>query len=523
MSSNRTRSPRRWGSRAAVAAADSVLAAASFAAALFVRELYWSASAGEALNGALEPLTLWGLFPAALVPAVFAALGLYTRARNLPLGPKLGLVARGVAVAYGLFLFTAYVAAFPAAFEMPRSALLIAFGVNLAAALGARAVKARVRESYHIQPRRPNLRSRPERVLVIGGAGYIGSVLTRRLLRSGYQVRVFDRLAFGAGALAGLEANPDFELVEGDMRDVNALVRAAQGVDAVVLLGAIVGDPACALDEKLTIETNYAATALAAEVCKGVGVGRLVFASTCSVYGAAAEVVDEGSELNPVSLYARTKIDSERILLAARSETFHPTILRLGTAFGWSHRPRFDLVVNLLTAKTHFDGEIVIYNGEQWRPFVHIADISKAVQLALEAPTELVSGEIFNVGSDGMNHRLGDVGRTLAALDPTLVVRREENSDARTYRVSFEKIRTTLGFETDRTLEDGIGEMLGHIRSGRVADYTEPIYHNHKSNPVDPAPSADLAPRVSPLPLALALERLAYRTPSGQMVETQAS
>lgn len=522
MTIRNTRSLRRWGSRAAIACADAALAAGALAAGLFVRSLYWSDSAGEALDRTLEGLAAWGPLAALIVPSVFGALGLYSRARNYPLRRKLGVVVRGVSIAYGLFLFLAYVAAFPEALDIPRSALLVALALNLGAAAAARAVKAHLRARYRIQSKRPNPRSRPERVLVVGGAGYIGSVLTRRLLRAGYQTRVFDRLAFGSGALAGLEANPDFELVEGDMRDVNALVRAAQGVDAVVLLGAIVGDPACALDEKLTVETNYAATALAAEVCKGVGVGRLIFASTCSVYGAASETVDERSALNPVSLYARTKIDSERILLGARSESFHPTILRLGTAFGWSHRARFDLVVNLLTAKTHFEKEIVIYNGEQWRPFVHIADIAQAFQLALEAPTDVVSGEVFNVGSNAMNHRLSDVGRTLAALDPDLTVRREENSDARTYRVSFDKIASALGFRAEHTLEDGIEEMLEQIRSGRIVDYTEPIYHNHKSNPVDPA-APEAAPHASPLPLALALERLAYRNAAREATPLRAS
>ena len=259
------------------------------------------------------------------------------------------------------------------------------------------------------------------------------------------------------------------------------MIHAVRGMDAVIHLGAIVGDPACALDEETTLQTNYAATALVADVCKGQGVSRFVFASTCSVYGASDSIVDETSELDPVSLYAATKIDSERILLASRSDRFHPTILRLGTAFGWSFRPRFDLVVNLLTAKAYFEKKVVIYNEEQWRPFVHVNDIARAFHKMLDAPLAQVSGEIFNVGSEDMNLRLGDVGRAIHAIASGVNVVKEANADRRNYRVSFEKIHERLGFECETPLDDGMREIHRHLALGRVLDYTSVLYHNHKS------------------------------------------
>ena len=234
--------------------------------------------------------------------------------------------------------------------------------------------------------------SGPRRVTVIGGAGYIGNILVRRLLDGGRKVTILDRLDFGDQAIRPYLANPACELIEGDFRDAGLLVRALRDTDAVVHLGALVGDRACALDEQETIDVNYRAVDTLSRVAAALSVPRFVFASTCSVYGASPEIVDEQSRLNPVSLYATTKIDAENLLLSRREPGFHPVILRLGTAFGWSARPRFDLVVNLLSAKAHFENKAVIFNGQQWRPFVHVEDIARAFETALVAPLRAVSG-----------------------------------------------------------------------------------------------------------------------------------
>lgn len=327
-------------------------------------------------------------------------------------------------------------------------------------------------------------------VLVVGGAGFIGSVLVRQLIAAGYGVRVLDRLQFGAEPIRRLFSLDGFELLEGDFREPSDVSAALDGVGAVIHLGAVVGDPACQVCERTTVQTNYAATALLVDHCRKAGVRKFLFASTCSVYGASDEIVDEHSALNPVSLYARTKIESERVLLDDAGPDFEPTILRLGTAFGWSHRPRFDLVVNLLTAKSHFEREIVIYNEEQWRPFVHVFDIARSFCAALGAPPEYVAGEVFNVGSDNMNHRLRAIGETLYRLNPNLEVVRESNSDRRNYRVSFAKIRRQLGFECVTTLDRGIAEIDNALKSDIVADYSEARYHNHKGDqqPADDRP-----------------------------------
>ncbi len=331
-----------------------------------------------------------------------------------------------------------------------------------------------------VLPRMSPVTANVKSVLVVGGAGYIGSVLVRRLLAEGHRVRVLDSLLFGGKPLQDLLSQPRFRLIEADACRSETLFRAAEGVDAVVHLAAVVGDPACDLDPEAARRTNCAATRLVAEACLKLGVPRMVFASTCSVYGSNDQVVDEQSRTNPASLYAATKIASERALLKLRSPKFHPTILRLGTAFGWSPRPRFDLVVNLLTARAFFENKIVIYNARQWRPFVHVSDISRAFRLVLRCPIQKVSGHIFNVGSSSMNYRLRDLGERICRLQPAVLREYRRNSDIRDYHVCCDKIRARLGFRCHITLDEGIDEVHGALNDGLVSDYTLPLYHNHK-------------------------------------------
>ena len=416
---------------------------------------------------------------AALLAGVFALFGVYTRTRFYPLCLKVLTLFQAISLAYAAFLCVACISG-PAQAFMARGAFLIAYLITLALGIGGRLAKGCLEKRFTPEPARRSA-SRPiQKVLVVGGAGYIGSGMVRDLLGDGYQVRVLDALQYGIQAIEGALRNPGFELVQGDFRRVEPVVEAVRGMDAVIHLGAIVGDPACAVDEDATLETNLAATRLLAEVCRASGVSRVLFASTCSVYGAADHLVDERSALNPVSLYAATKIDSERVLLAARSRSLHPVILRLATAFGWSHRPRFDLVVNLLVAKAAFEKKILIYNGGQWRPFIHVSDISRAFRMALAAPLDVVSGEIFNAGSNYMNFTLQELAEHISAVEPGLEVEYIRNADARNYRVQFDKIQAALGFQCSVSLADGVREIRKAISEGLVADYQEARYSNLK-------------------------------------------
>jgi nucleoside-diphosphate-sugar epimerase len=214
------------------------------------------------------------------------------------------------------------------------------------------------------------------------------------------------------------------------------------------------------------------------EVARGNGINRLVFASSCSVYGATDLLMDENSTVKAVSLYGQTKIDSEEALLDAHSDSFYPVILRLATVFGLSYRPRFDLVVNLLTAKACVEGAITVFNGTQWRPFIHVRDVALGIVQVLEAPVSLIRGEIFNLGDTRMNHQLSEVAERILAVFPNTKVEHTENSDRRNYRVSFDKIRHQLGFESSLGLDDGIQELRRALEEKQVLDYRDALYYN---------------------------------------------
>jgi nucleoside-diphosphate-sugar epimerase len=321
-------------------------------------------------------------------------------------------------------------------------------------------------------------------VLVIGGAGYLGSVLTRRLLQAGYQVRAFDRLLFGGRregeSVKDLLANPDFELVRGDLRHIDEAVAALDGMDACVLLAAIVGDPASKANPRETIGTNLVAAQALADACRYQQINRFLYASTCSVYGLGGAVLDETSPLAPVSLYARTKIGSEQGILAYADQNFAPCCLRLSTLYGSSPRMRYDLVLNTFVLKAFTERRIVVKGGQQWRPLLHVRDAARAFHQALEAPIESVRGQTFNVGSDEQNYQILALGKLVCRVLPGVELVIEDGvQDLRDYRVSFGKIERELHFQTQETIETAIQEIWDDLAQGRVASPSEPRFYNH--------------------------------------------
>lgn len=320
-------------------------------------------------------------------------------------------------------------------------------------------------------------------VLVIGGGGYIGSALLPKLLARGHRVRVLDRLFYGFEPFREVVNHPNLEIRQADFRRIDKLVECMSGVDAIIHLGAIVGDPACALDQDLTIEVNLIATRTIAEVAKGYGIRRFIFASTCSVYGASAEneLLTEESALNPVSLYAITKLASEKVLMDMASETFSPTCLRFSTIYGLSGRTRFDLVVNLLTAKALLDGQITVQGGDQWRPFLHVDDAALSVLHTLESPLPQIHQQVFNVGSDEQNQTIQDIGELIHSKVPgSELVNLGSGGDRRDYRADFNKIREVLGFLPRWTIQEGVDQVIDVIKSGEVKDYRAAKYSNVK-------------------------------------------
>ena len=319
-------------------------------------------------------------------------------------------------------------------------------------------------------------------VVVVGGAGYIGSHTVDLLLRAGHKVRVLDRLMYGADSLAPFVSNPNFELVEGDATDVAKLSRAFRHASAVVHLAGLVGDPACAVDPEFTRHTNIIATRMAKDVAQGLGIHRFIFASSCSVYGVSNHEVREDDELHPVSLYAQTKIDSEHELLHNVRDDFFVTILRFATVFGHSFRPRFDLVANLFTAQAMADGEITVIAPGQWRPFIHVRDLARAIVVVLQANPVSVQSQIFNVGDRRLNLTIGQLGDlvrdVVSRYRPVVVTSSENPQDQRNYAVSFDKIQRVLGFRAATMMEDGVREMAELFARGEYGDFRNPIYSN---------------------------------------------
>jgi nucleoside-diphosphate-sugar epimerase len=316
-------------------------------------------------------------------------------------------------------------------------------------------------------------------VLVTGGAGYVGSHLVRRLLARGRRVRVLDRFLYGRHGLADVLGHAGLEVVEADVRDRSAVTRAARGCDAVIALAALVGDAACELNPAETVSINLDSTRLIAEVCDALEIGRLVFASSCSVYGAGVdEILTETSALAPVSLYARTRIDSEAVLDGYR-DRLSVVILRLATVFGLSPRMRLDLLVNTFASQAVFNGRIRVFGGGQWRPNLHVQDAAAAFMLAAEAPDAAARGEIFNVGDDGANHTVLDIARMVqAALPDTAVEIAEGVTDQRDYRVSFDKITRRLGYRARFSVADGIEEVIAACRAGQISGPSDPHHSN---------------------------------------------
>lgn len=411
---------------------------------------------------------------------VFFVSGFYTYGRAYQSRYKAMIIVQAVSLSYLIYGFL--LPFFSGEMVMQsRGAYILAWMLTIGILVASRIWSALWKRWVQPEQDRVHKARSDKRVLVIGGAGYIGSALLPKLLDKGYEVRLLDQLLFGEDPIAAVIDHPKLEIIHGDFRHVDKVVEAMQDVDAVIHLGAIVGDPACSLDEDLTIDVNLSATRMIAELAKSAGVRRFIFASTCSVYGATEETLDERSVVRPISLYGHTKLASEKVLLGMANDQFRPSIVRFSTIYGLSGRTRFDLVVNLLTAKAKIDGKITVFGGDQWRPFVHVDDAALAVSKILDAPIDVVGGEIYNVGADEQNYTITQIGKMVheQVVSAELQIN-SDDTDKRNYRVSFAKIRNQLGFKPQWTIEMGIQQVLEAISNGEVDDYTDARYSNVK-------------------------------------------
>ena len=324
--------------------------------------------------------------------------------------------------------------------------------------------------------------------LVTGGSGYIGALLVNELCEAGHEVRVLDSLLHGQEDIAAEQEAAGVQVVRGDVRDSDARARALTGADAVVHLAAIVGDPACARDPRVSDEVNVQATEALVADAAAAGVKRLVFASTCSNYGRMADptvpITEEG-ELAPVSLYAEQKVGMEKLILGGGAgaprgaQAMSPTCLRFATVYGVGRRMRFDLTVNEFTRELWADRELEVFGEQFWRPYIHVRDAGRAVLTVLQTPVEQVAGEVFNAGRSGENYRKLDLVQEIGKqIDRGHVSYVHRDEDPRDYKVSFDKIRARLGFETLMTVPDGIAEIIAALDANAFGDPFDPRYKN---------------------------------------------
>lgn len=312
-----------------------------------------------------------------------------------------------------------------------------------------------------------------KKILITGGAGYVGGMVVRDALAEGYHVRCLDILVYGDKSIETFRKHPRFELIQGDIRNENILRSCLKGIDYVVHLAAIVGDLPCRAAPKSAVQINYKGTKLLAGMAKQLGIERFVFASTCSNYGIVdpKNGADENYELNPVSLYAETKIDCERFLLDINDKNFAVTCLRFATGYGISLRTRFDLLVNSLAYEAWVKKEVVIFAADTWRPYIHVSDMSLIIRDILKAPLEKVRGEIFNAGSNSQNYVKKDVVEILKKVLPRLQTKYINSvDDRRNYRVNFNKIERVISFKPLRNIEHSFKEFINCFESGALTE-----------------------------------------------------
>jgi nucleoside-diphosphate-sugar epimerase len=325
-------------------------------------------------------------------------------------------------------------------------------------------------------------------ILITGGAGYIGSILTSDLLRQNCRVTVLDSLLFGGESILPFMSHPNFHFIKTDVTEPRAIRDAVkkgwQRPDAVIHLAGIVGFPACqAVGKQVASKYNVEATKTVYGQASDLGVERFVFASSYSNYGLSEDgkPVTEESPLNPQSLYAETKIAAEEYLLSQKDGACAPLLFRFATLYGISPRTRFDLIVNQFVLEAFTKRELIIYQRGYSRSFVHIHDVVRGIIMGLEVEQNKIRGQVFNLGTENGNYSKNDIVNFILRRMPETVVEYKDltfGGDMRDITVSFEKIKRVLGFETMLNVDDGVREVLFALKSGLIRNPLDDRYRN---------------------------------------------
>jgi nucleoside-diphosphate-sugar epimerase len=313
-------------------------------------------------------------------------------------------------------------------------------------------------------------------VLLVGGAGYVGSVLTSCLLKKGYKVTVLDNFVYdNQFAIQPYVGDPNYKFVLGDMGSSVDLEKTLNGkITDVVLMAGLVGDPITKKYPEKSLLINERGVQHCMDFFDRKGIHKLIFVSTCSNYGLIKEneLADENFPLTPLSLYAKAKVANEHYLLSKKANVdYTGVILRFATAFGLSPRMRFDLSVSEFVRDLFFEKELLVYDEETWRPYCHVRDFARLLELVIEADDSAVNFDIFNAGGDVNNFTKKMIVDEILKHIPTGKVKYGENgSDPRNYKVSFSKVKKTFGFEPQFTVPEGIKELIDAFKVGLYKD-----------------------------------------------------
>jgi len=315
-------------------------------------------------------------------------------------------------------------------------------------------------------------------ILLIGGAGYVGTVLTSHFLKKGYNVTVVDNFIYeNQFSIMPYVGDPNYRFILGDMNNEEILKNASEGVTDVILLAGLVGDP---ITKKYPFESeiiNDKGVKKCMDFFSGKGIDKLVFISTCSNYGLIKEneLADENFKLSPLSLYAKAKVSNEKYLLDKKGKVdFTGVVLRFATAFGLSPRMRFDLSVSEFVRDLYFGEELLVYDEHTWRPYCHVRDFARLLDIVLNAEKDKVNFEVFNAGGDVNNFtKKMIVDEIIKHIPQGKVKYGEKGSDPRNYKVNFTKVKSILGFEPEFTVQDGIKELVNALKIGMYKDSLE--------------------------------------------------